>query len=134
MSYEKNCSSYNSFIKCSFNKIDVNFLAILIQWLHLLTYCTVKTLAVKNLWWIYTVIHQVFGQFYYFHNIPYANGLQFTKVLSAKLPAVLIRQTFLPLKFFTIWHLNCIYMYIQSICTNYKLTIYSILLVTVKGN
>ena len=32
--------------------------------------------------------------FYYFHNIPYANGLQFTKVFSAKLPTILMCQTF----------------------------------------
>ena len=40
-----------------------------------------------------------FANFDYFHNIPYANGLQFAKVFSAKLPTVLIRQPFLLPKF-----------------------------------
>ena len=40
-----------------------------------------------------------FANFHYFHNIPYANKLQRTKGFSAKLPTVLIRQTFLLLKF-----------------------------------
>ena len=55
----------------------------------------------KKLWrlklcriWQITAIHQGFSNFYCFHNIPYANGLQFIKVFSAKLPTVLIRQTF----------------------------------------
>ena len=34
------------------------------------------------------------------------NGLQFTKHISAKLPTVLIHQTFLPLKFLTIWYVQ----------------------------
>ena len=42
---------------------------------------------------------QHFANFYNFHNIPYANGLQFAKVSSA----ILIRQTFLLPKFFTVW-------------------------------
>ena len=35
-----------------------------------------------------------FANFYYFHNTSYANRLHFAKVFSAKLPTVLIRQTF----------------------------------------
>ena len=43
-----------------------------------------------------TVIRQVFiANFRYFHNIPYSNGLQFTEGFSAKLPTVLIHQSFL---------------------------------------
>ena len=37
---------------------------------------------------------QHFANFHYFHNIPYANGLQFTKVFSVKLSTVLVYQTF----------------------------------------
>ena len=44
-----------------------------------------------------------FANFYYFHNIPYANGLQFTKVFSAKLPTVLIHQTSLLYSVQTYW-------------------------------
>ena len=43
-----------------------------------------------------------FCHFHNFHNIPYANELQFTKIVSIKLPIVLICQTFLLLKFFTV--------------------------------
>ena len=43
---------------------------------------------------------------HYFYNIPYANGLQFTKVSSTKLPTVLIRPTFLPPSFFTIRYMS----------------------------
>ena len=42
------------------------------------------------------------ANFQYFHKIPSANELQFAKVFSAKLSTVLIRQPFLPPKFFTI--------------------------------
>ena len=49
---------------------------------------------VKKPWQI-TPIHQVFANFHNFDNIPYANGLQF-----AKLPIVLIRQTFFTTKGF----------------------------------
>ena len=45
------------------------------------------------------------ANFHNFHNILYANGLQFAKVFSTKLHTVLIRQTFLPPKFFTVWYL-----------------------------
>ena len=48
----------------------------------------------KKLWQI-----TGFCQFYYFHNIPYANGLKFANVFSAKLPIVLIHQNFSPPKF-----------------------------------
>ena len=43
---------------------------------------TVETLAVKKLWqiWQITAIRQIFCHFHYFHNIPYTNGHQFTKV------------------------------------------------------
>ena len=37
-----------------------------------------------------------FANFHYFHNIPYANGLQFANVFSTKLPTILIHQIFLP--------------------------------------
>ena len=63
-----------------------------------------KTLVVKKLWliWQITAFHQLFANFHNFHNIPYANGLQFAKGFSAKLPTVLIHQSFLPPKFFTV--------------------------------
>ena len=51
----------------------------------------------KKLWqiWQITAIRQVFfANFHYFYNIPYANGLQFAEVFSAKLPTVLFHQSF----------------------------------------
>ena len=48
-----------------------------------------KNIGGDKLWqiWQITAFPQVF---YNFHNIPYANGLQFAEVFSAKLPTVLI--------------------------------------------
>ena len=73
----------------------------------LLIYCTVKGIGSK--------IFGEFGElqqfanfitnFDYYHNIPYANRLQFIKVFSSTLPIVLIRQTFIPPKFSTIQYL-----------------------------
>ena len=69
----------------------------------IVSYHTVKNISNKKLWQI-TAIRQVFSPI--FHNIPYANGLQLAKVF-AKLPTVfIIRQTFLPPKFFTIRYCN----------------------------
>ena len=45
-----------------------------------------------------------FAYFHNFHNIPYAKGFQFAKVFSAKLPTVLIHQSFLLPKFFAVWY------------------------------
>ena len=47
----------------------------------------------------YSILPSFIANFYDFHNIPYANGLQFAKGISAKLPTVLVCQTFLPPKF-----------------------------------
>ena len=51
-----------------------------------------KTLAVKNFGEFGKLqqFTKFFANFRYFHNIPCANGLQFMKVFSAKLPTVLI--------------------------------------------
>ena len=60
------------------------------------------------------------ANFQYFHKIPYANGLQFTKVISAKLPTVLIHQTFLPPKLFTIrytFKTRKLYKNLTSMCS-----------------
>ena len=57
-----------------------------------------------------------FTNFHYFHNIPYANGLQFAKVFSAKLPTVLIRQTFLlPFFYYTVIGLRVPCSYIHTL-------------------
>ena len=65
-------------------------------------YRTVKTLVVKitlaNLV-NYSISPSFFTNFHIFHNISYANGLQFAKVFSTKLSTILIRQRFLPPKF-----------------------------------
>ena len=42
----------------------------------------------------YSISPSFFANFHNFHNIPYASGLQFAKVFFAKLPTVLIRQSF----------------------------------------
>ena len=71
-----------------------------------------KCCTVKNIWlWKnfgefgdYSISPSFVTNFYNFHNIPYANGLQFAKGFSAKLPTctVLICQPFLPSKLFTV--------------------------------
>ena len=53
----------------------------------------------------YSISTSFFTNFYNFHNILYANELQFAKGFSAKLPTVLICQTFLLPKFFTVQYL-----------------------------
>ena len=65
-------------------------------------YHTVKTLAGETLdeFGKLQQFVKLFANFHNFHNIPYANGLQFTKDFSVKLPTVFIRQTFLPPKVF----------------------------------
>ena len=68
-------------------------------------YHTVKNIGGKNTLANlvnYSISPSSFANFHNFHNIPYANGLQLVKVFSAKLPTVLIRQSFLPPKFFTV--------------------------------
>ena len=52
-----------------------------------------KTLAVKNFGELQHFA-KFFANFHDFHSIPYVNGLQFTKAFYAKLPTVLIHQTF----------------------------------------
>ena len=67
------------------------------------TYCTVKKFGGKK----FGEFDKLqFANFHYFYNIPYANGLQFAKSFSAKLPTVLTFQIFLPPKFFTIRYLQ----------------------------
>ena len=56
-------------------------------------YCTVKNIGGKNFGKL-KQFAKFFAKFHCFHNIPYANGLQFAKVFSAKPPTVLIHQTF----------------------------------------
>ena len=71
-----------------------------------LKYHTVKKLAVKILWQSGGELQQFpnfFANFYDFHNIPYANELQFATVFATKLFTVLIHQTSLPPNFFIIW-------------------------------
>ena len=52
-----------------------------------------KNIGGKKLWRITAICH-IFANFHYFPNIPYVNGLQFANVFPAKLPTVLLRQTF----------------------------------------
>ena len=75
---------------------------------HNIFICTVliyhtikKTLVGKKLRriWRITAFCQVFANSHNFQYIPFANGLQFAKVVFAKLPTVLIHQIFLSLKF-----------------------------------
>ena len=47
-------------------------------------------------------LSEYFSNYHYFHNIAYANGLEFAKVFFTKLPTVFICQTFLLPKYFTI--------------------------------
>ena len=60
--------------------------------------CTIKTLAVENFGEFGELqqFTKFFAKFHNFQNIPYANGLQFAKVFSAKLPIILglLCQTF----------------------------------------
>ena len=73
-------------------------------WFEQDVYHTVKTLMVKSLDKLGKLqdFTKFFANFDYFHNIPYADGLQFAKGFFAKLPTVHIHQTFLILKFFTV--------------------------------
>ena len=50
--------------------------------IYIIIYQAVKNIGGKKLGWTWqiTAIHQVFANFHYFHNIPYANGLQFDEV------------------------------------------------------
>ena len=85
---------------------------------YFLVYRAVKILAVKKLWQITVFCHICVTNFHYFRNIPYANRLQ-----SAKLPRVLIHQTFLPPKFFTVWCKlpKCLFVYVK--CKLYVATV-----------
>ena len=58
-------------------------------------------MAVKKFWWITKIQYvKIFAKFHYFHNIFYANGLQFAKVFSTELPTVLsYSPNFLPPKY-----------------------------------
>ena len=69
-------------------------------------YCTAKNIGGDKTLANYSISLQVFTNFHNFHNIPYANGLQFDKVFSAKLPTVLIHQSFL------LYSIYIIYIYI----------------------
>ena len=69
-------------------------------YIRFIIYRTVKNIGgekTKN----YSILPWFF-LFCNFHNIPYAIGLQFAKIFSAKLPTILICQTFLPPKFSTV--------------------------------
>ena len=51
----------------------------------------------------YSTSPSFFANVHKFYYIPYANGLQFTKIFSTKFPTVLIHQTFFTAKgFFTV--------------------------------
>ena len=68
-----------------------------------------KTLAVKELWqiWQITAIHQVFLPIFTISiTFPMQMDFNSPKCFSAKLPAVLIHQTFFPPKFFTMMVTN----------------------------
>ena len=73
---------------------------------YIYIYCTVKNICGEKLWriWRITAFHQAFLPIFTISivHISYANGLQFAKVFPAKLPTVLICQSFLLSKFFII--------------------------------
>ena len=88
----------------------------------MLEYCTVlfESMMARILYstkhWQITAFHQVFFvNFHYFHNIPYANGLQFIKVFSAKLPTVLIHQNFTAKVFYCTVIMPCICIMLKII-------------------
>ena len=69
---------------------------------HVHNYVATVNLGGKNVFGEFGELQQFaksFANFHYFHNIPYANVLQFAKVFSTKLPTVLIGQMFLQPKF-----------------------------------
>ena len=82
------------------------------------TYHTVKNIGSKKTLVNYSNSPSFFTNFDYFHNIPYANGLQFTKVFSANsnflqltslLAKLFYRQSFLLYGIY-----NCIAKYVDS--------------------
>ena len=98
-----NCQEWNRYramkLCCDLTKTCVNVNSHKIYtYNYIYIYCTVKNICgektLENLA-NYSISPSFFTNVYNFHSISNANGLQFAKVFPAKLPTVLIHQSFL---------------------------------------
>ena len=90
---------------------------LVLVYLGLLLY-TVKNIGGEKTLVNYNITPSCFINFHNFHYIPIANELQFTKVVSAKLPTVLICQ----IKFFTVRY--SFHNFPKSLLINYILNLF----------